>query len=47
MTDPHVTPTDQDDPLPPEETEEVELGAWMPADRPDEPHDEPLPEVDE
>lgn len=44
MTDP-FTPTDQDDPVPPDETaDETEVGAWM-EDRPDEPVDTPEPEV--
>lgn len=37
-----VTPTDQDDPLPPEE-DGTDLGAWM-DERPPEPVYEPLPE---
>lgn len=45
MTDP-VTPTDENDPIPAEEQDETELGAWVDQRKP-EPADTPRPpEVD-
>jgi hypothetical protein len=44
VTDPNITDVTQDDPLPPEEDEQVEVGAFM-GDRAPEPVEDPDPEV--